>query len=109
MKPPSELFLVISGKTQVAGLASVVSDIPANQQLIDAGVHGLAVPFDDEDSISQAFLRLFREPDLRLRMGQAARQRVVDNYSTLRIVERYETLLNEVTNSGEAMNSSTLI
>lgn len=99
---PSEGFSCALLEAMSAGLASVVSDIPANQQLIDPGVHGLAVPFDDENAISQAFLRLFRDPDLRQRMGQAARQRVVDNYSTLRIVERYETLLNEVMRPAEA-------
>jgi glycosyltransferase involved in cell wall biosynthesis len=75
-----------------AGLPSVVSAIPANLQLIDEGVHGLSVPFDEEEAIGRAFLTLFRDGDRRQRMGGAARQRVLDNYGTTRIVERYETL-----------------
>jgi glycosyltransferase involved in cell wall biosynthesis len=93
---PSEGFSCALLEAMSAGLASVVSDIPANQQLVDAEVHGLSVPFDDQVRIAQAFLRLIREPDLRRRMGQAARQRVVENYSTVRVVERYEALLTEV-------------
>ena len=93
---PSEGFSCALLEAMSAGLASVVSDIPANQQLIDSEIHGIAVPFDDEAAIGQAFSRLFRDRELRERMGQAARQRVVANYSTLRIVERYEALLSEV-------------
>ena len=93
---PSEGFSCALLEAMSAGLASVVSDIPANQQLVDAEVHGLAVPFDDEERIAQAFMRLIREPELRRRMGEASRQRVVDNYSTVRVVERYEALLTEV-------------
>jgi glycosyltransferase involved in cell wall biosynthesis len=93
---PSEGFSCALLEAMSVGLASVVTDIPANQQLIDTQVHGLAVPFDNDEAIGQAFLRLFREPDLRERMGQAARKRVVENYSTVRVVERYEALLSEV-------------
>ena len=78
------------------GLASVVSDIPGNHQLIDPRIHGLTVPFGDEPSIGEALLELSGDAKLRERMGQAARQRAVDNYSTRRIVERYESLLRDV-------------
>ncbi len=89
---PNEGFPCALVEAMAAGLPSVVSDIPANLQLVDEGVHGLSVPFDEEEAIGRAFLTLFRDGDLRRRMGVAARQRVLDNYSTARIVERYETL-----------------
>ena len=59
-----------------SGLASVVSDIPANRQLIDNHVHGLTVPFDDETAAEEAFLQLLRDAELRKRMGEAARSRL---------------------------------
>jgi glycosyltransferase involved in cell wall biosynthesis len=89
---PNEGFPCALVEAMGAGLASVVSDIPANLQLVDEGVHGLAVPFNEEEAIGRAFLTLFRDGDRRHRMGAAARQRVLDNYCTSRIVERYETL-----------------
>jgi glycosyltransferase involved in cell wall biosynthesis len=76
------------------GLPSVVSAIPANLQLVDEGVHGLTVPFDDEKAIEEAFVKLFRDSGLRSVMGHAGRQRVVDNYSTDKVIDRYESLLN---------------
>ena len=94
---PSEGFSCALLEAMAAGLASVVSDIPANRQLIDPGIHGLAVPFDDESSIGEALLRLSSNPNVRKRMGEAARSRVVENYSTGHVVELYEALLSEVT------------
>lgn len=82
-----------------SGLASVVSDIPANRQLIDNHVHGLTVPFDDEAAAEEAFLQLFGSEGLRKRMGEAARSRAIENYSTSRVVERYETMLSQVMES----------
>jgi len=78
-----------------AGLASVVSDIPANRQLIEDGVHGLRSPVKDESSIAEALARLFSDPGLRARMGEAARRRVIDNYSTGKVLDRYEALFAE--------------
>jgi glycosyltransferase involved in cell wall biosynthesis len=46
--------------------------------------------------MSGALIQLFRDPALRGRMGQAARQRIVDNYSTGQVAERYEVLFAEV-------------
>jgi glycosyltransferase involved in cell wall biosynthesis len=93
---PSEGFSCALLEGMSAGLASLVTDIPANRQLIDPGVHGLTVPFGDESSIGEALLQLSGDPETRKRMGEAARNRVVENYSTSRVVERYETLLSEV-------------
>jgi len=89
---PSEGFACALLEGMSAGLPSVASAIPANLQLVDEGIHGLTMPFDDEEAIAQAFLRLFRDPGLRARMGVAARQRVIENYSTDRVVDRYEEL-----------------
>jgi glycosyltransferase involved in cell wall biosynthesis len=74
----------------------VVSRIPANAQLIENEVHGLLVPVGDDPAMANALIGLFRDPALRGRMGKAARQRILDNYSTDQVAERYETLFAEV-------------
>jgi len=93
---PSEGFSCALAEAMAAGLPSVVSAIPANSQLIDQEVHGVPVPAGDVPAIADAFVRLLRDAPLRLRMGQAARRRVLENFSTPRIVSRYETLFHEV-------------
>jgi glycosyltransferase involved in cell wall biosynthesis len=79
-----------------AGLPSVVSNIPANAQLIEPGVHGLHATTGDPDSIAGALLQLIEDPLLRERMGAAARERVLENYSIDRVVDRYEAIFAEI-------------
>jgi glycosyltransferase involved in cell wall biosynthesis len=77
-----------------SGLSSVVSKIPANLQLIDDGIHGLTVSWNDPGEICVALSRLFGDPQLRGQMGGAARARVIANYSMDRVLERYEQLFD---------------
>ena len=93
---PNEGFSCSLLEAMATGLASVVIDIPANRQLIENQVHGIMVPLGSDAAIGEAFSQLFREPDARHRMGQAARRRVMDNFSTEQVVDRYEGLLARV-------------
>lgn len=91
----NEGFPCSLSEAMAAGLASVVSDIPGNSQLIDNGVHGLVVPVRDEARIAEAIGVLLADPEACARMGAAARRRVVENYSTDKLMDRYEALFEE--------------
>jgi L-malate glycosyltransferase len=82
-------------EAMATGLPSVVSGIPGNTQLIEAGVNGLIVEQGNSEAIAHALAKLLDDPDLSARMGLAARQVVVDRYSTGRVVDRYEALFRE--------------
>jgi glycosyltransferase involved in cell wall biosynthesis len=97
---PNEGFPCALLEAMCAGLPSVVSDIPANLQLVNDGVQGLTVPWDDAKPIGEALLRLFGNPELRAEMANEARQCVVDNYSTVRVAERYEALFAAAIHTG---------
>ena len=77
------------------GLPSVVSDIPANAQLVESEVHGLRAALGSPDLIAEALHRLLLDAPLRARMGAAARQRVLAGYSTDKVMDRYEALFSE--------------
>ncbi len=77
------------------GLPSVVSDIPANMQLIEPEVHGLQAAMGQAESIAQCLVRLLEDGDARSRMGRAARTRVVENYSLDKILDLYERMFEE--------------
>jgi len=91
----NEGFPCSLSEAMAVGLPSVVTDIPGNAQLIDPGVHGLVVPVGDEARIAEAIAKLLADPECRSRMGQAARRRIVENYSTDKVVDRYESLFQE--------------
>ena len=79
-------------EAMVSGLSSVVSRIPANEQLIEEGVHGLLVPVRDVGGIAQALERLCLDREMRSRMGAEARRLVVENYSSAPVMIRYERM-----------------
>jgi glycosyltransferase involved in cell wall biosynthesis len=89
---PNEGFSCSLLEAMSAGLPSVVSDIEANLQLVAHGEHGLTVPWNQPPAIGAALATLFADPALRARLGTAARQRVVANYSTDKVIALYESL-----------------
>jgi glycosyltransferase involved in cell wall biosynthesis len=78
------------------GLPSVVSEIPANTQLVDDEVHGLVTRLGDEQSIACGMARLIQDPALCSRLGAAARTRVLEKYSTEKVVDAYEALFRDL-------------
>jgi glycosyltransferase involved in cell wall biosynthesis len=77
----NEGFSCSLAEAMSSALPSVVSDIPANTQLIGDQVHGLIAPLGDDAALAGALLRLLGDAGLRQRLGAAARRRVIDNYS----------------------------
>ena len=93
---PSEGFPCALEEAMSTGLPSVVSDIPANRQLIKNGLHGILVPVGNIEKIAESIVRLLQDAPLRQRMGEAARELIAENYSTNHIVDRYEALFREI-------------
>jgi glycosyltransferase involved in cell wall biosynthesis len=91
------------------GLPAVVSDISANLQLVEDGVHGCVVPCQDQESIAQALVRLIDQPCLRSAYGRAARQRVVARYSTLQVRSHYEHLFQDLSGATATRSDLSLI
>lgn len=83
-------------EAMAAGMPQVLSSIPAHIQLVDHGVHGLLTELGNEESIAQGLVEVLRDADMRVRMGAAARQRMLEQYATPIVVDCYEKLLAEV-------------
>lgn len=79
-------------EAMAAGLPPVVSDIPANTQLVTADVDGLIVPLREIVSMAAAFGRLMQDEELRRRLGTQARTRVVQTFSNEIVAALYEKL-----------------
>lgn len=91
-----EGFPVSLVEAMATALPVVVSDISANLQLVENEQNGLVAGLREDRSIATALQRLLEDAELRVRMGAAARESIVNRYSTARVVELYETLFTEL-------------
>jgi len=61
------------------GVAPVVTDCGGNPEIVVHGTSGLVVPVSDAAALAAAIVRL-RDPDLRRRVGAAARERIRQSF-----------------------------
>ncbi len=79
-------------EAQSWGLPAVVSAIPGNMAVVEDGVNGIVVPAGDPAALADAMVRLLRAPDVRARMGSAARERVRRDFSFESVADRFAVL-----------------
>lgn len=76
--------------------ACVATDVPGSRDIIEDGISGLLVPPEDAAALARAIQHLAMDPDLRARLGAAARRRVEQHYTVEREVAAHEQLYEEV-------------
>ncbi|MBI5716045.1 MAG: glycosyltransferase family 4 protein [Chloroflexi bacterium] len=83
-------------EAMASGLPCIVTNVGENAQLITDGAEGFVVPPENAEKLADALAKLIAAPDLRQRMGQAARIKV-EQYSGERMAEKtfslYQSLL----------------
>ena len=62
------------------GLASVVTNVRGCREVVERDVTGLIVECGDVGALAAAIQRLVDDPELRSRMGAAARRRVIAEF-----------------------------
>ena len=65
----------------------VVTDVPGCRHFVRDGVEGFIVPPEDAEALAGALERLARDPELRLRMGEAARLRLLHGFTEAHVKE----------------------
>ena len=80
-------------EAMACGLPVICSIIGGTRDMIDHDVDGLLCEQQDEEALAEAFTRIAREPATRRRLGQAARDRAVDEFDYRRVSFR---LLGEI-------------
>jgi glycosyltransferase involved in cell wall biosynthesis len=78
------------------GRPVIATDCGGNRELVMDGEVGVLVAPRQPDALAAGLSRLIDDPDLRRRLGTAARQRVVEHFSTERRIDRLEVLYREV-------------
>jgi len=91
----SEVCSVATLEAMSAGLAVVVSDIPAFEETFTQGCEGLKVRAGDAGAMAEALAGLLDDPAARARMGQAGRRRAED-FSLSRMAGEFDCLLRSL-------------
>lgn len=84
-----------------AGLAIVVSDLPGVRELVLPGQHGLLVP-NQADALASALAQLVASAQLRIRFGQAARQRYEALFNPSRMALSVMAVYDQIADYGPA-------
>lgn len=63
-----------------SGVPMITTDMPGAREAVEDGVNGLLIPAMDSAALADAILHLAHNPDLRRKMGRAARKRVLERF-----------------------------
>lgn len=86
------------------GIAPIVTDCGGSPELVRHLECGLVVPVSNRGALTDAILKLYRDPELRDRLGAAARQRIASDFRIETTIEKTLMLYRELTR-GESENS----
>lgn len=78
-----ESFGYVAAEAGAAGLPVVATDVDGLKDVVDDGVTGFLVAGDDYAAFIEQLQRLISQPDLRARMGGAARRRVASHFDVV--------------------------
>jgi glycosyltransferase involved in cell wall biosynthesis len=79
-------------KAMGAGLPVVATRVSGSREAIVDGVNGCLVAPGDPEALARAILKLYRQPEARRRLGDAARRTVAERYSLEAMLKRLEEL-----------------
>jgi len=86
-----EAFPIVIGEAMACGTPCVVTDVGDSALIVDDT--GSVVAPGDPDALAEAWRKLIEAgPEVRRRLGMAARRRVQQHFALPAIVERYQTI-----------------
>ena len=74
----------------------VATDCGGVSEAVTDGVEGLVVPPRDSEALAEALTRLWREPELRQRMGEAGRRTATSRFTLERQLHEFHAFYREV-------------
>lgn len=83
-------------EAMACGLATVTTPVGAIPGVVHDGKNGLLVPPGDTTALLAALSRLFGDPGLVARLGEAARQTVLASYASESVTRQYAELFSDL-------------
>jgi glycosyltransferase involved in cell wall biosynthesis len=79
-------------EAMAASLPVVATDTGGTGELVIDGLTGYLVPAGDPEALQNRLGKLCADPELRNKMGEAGRQRIIERFTADRMVRRFESL-----------------
>jgi glycosyltransferase involved in cell wall biosynthesis len=83
-------------EAMACGLPVVVSAATGNRDIVQNGVSGLVAPIGNSEALAERIEQLAAQPQNRQRIAESARRRVVENYDLRTMVDRTQSLYDEL-------------
>ncbi len=87
-------------EAMACGVPVVTTDCGGMGEVVTDGVEGFVIPVRNVDAITEALKRLFEDPALRKRMGNAGRQRVENSFSLSQQIDQFLSLCERTAQVG---------
>jgi glycosyltransferase involved in cell wall biosynthesis len=91
-----EAMSVVVLEAMAAGKPHVVTSVGENPHVVLHEKTGLIVPPGDPRKLAQELRRLLRDPSLRAKLGDAARERYREHFTTQHMIAAHESLYREL-------------
>ncbi len=83
-------------EAMVYEVPAIVTDTGGSPELVEHGISGIVVPPGDSAALAAAILKLYRDPELRARLGRAGKRRIETHFNIEQTVERTLELYREL-------------
>lgn len=83
-------------EAMACGKACVATNVPGSRDLIQDQKTGLLASPEDPESLSNVLRPLIANPNLRIQLGQASHQSIMNNYTIEHEAEKYEALYQKI-------------
>jgi glycosyltransferase involved in cell wall biosynthesis len=92
-----EAFGLVAAEAAIFGRPAVATAVGGIGEIVQHAITGLLVPSGDHVAFAAALERVVANPDLRQKLGESARDRVLGGFVSARVARSFERLYSELT------------
>ncbi|MBU2613223.1 glycosyltransferase family 4 protein [Patescibacteria group bacterium] len=92
----AEAFGLVAVEAHACGLPVVATDLPGVRTVVADGETGFLVPVGNPQRLAERLNEILKDTGMRQRMGEAARQRVLDRFTWTKHMEGLERIYSNV-------------